>query len=85
MRPTIDNVSLIATTVTESLALSGVKSKAEVIPPSQHNISLVAACYQNGDCRLYNYPCTSQFVSLYLELISRILLCIYMKHIGWLC
>lgn len=63
-RPAFDNVNVMSTAVAESSAMKGTRVKADVIPPSQSNISLVATAYQNGDVRVFNYPCTSQFVSV---------------------
>ena len=62
-RAAIDNVNVMATDVVASSASQGLTGKSEAVPASQTNISLAAAAYQNGDVRLFNYPCTSQFVS----------------------
>ena len=62
-RAAYENVNVQATAVVESLAMKSTRVKSDVIPPSQTNISLAAAAYQNGDVRVFNYPCTSQFVS----------------------
>ena len=69
-RATIDNVDVLSTAVTESLAAAANRGKQEAIPPNQQNISLTAVAYQNGDMRVYNYPCTAQYVSKgYIEFV----------------